>query len=143
MAAGEGEAGKGAGPDRQQPANLSGGQVATHECDVPAQWVVMPAIMKIRIVATPWIAVMAKVIGVAEAIGDGGIEPQANLAQKGVQTWTPWNQAAMHGVVGHDEQASLQKGADQDDRCHCNPGLKRTLPKNGEGIKPAEWHKAG
>ena len=57
---------------------------------------------------------MPVVVPFADVVIEAGIKPQTQPTDVLIDQPMPWYQAVVHGVVGQDEQAGVQKAADQD-----------------------------
>ena len=60
---------------------------------------------------------MPTVVCLAGLVIETGVEPQANSADSLIDQRMSRRQAVVHGVVGKDEQAGVQKAAQQNPTC--------------------------
>ena len=60
---------------------------------------------------------MPMVVPFADFVIEAGKKPQTQATDALIDPCMPRHQAVVHGVVGKDEQASVQKAAEQDTGC--------------------------
>ena len=67
-----------------------------------------------------------------------GVGPEAALADEPIEGFSVRNEAAVHGVVSHDEQSCVQKAPQQNKPCHQQRvGLLNGKPESSrEGDQP-------
>lgn len=56
---------------------------------------------------------MALMVGEAEVVVEAAIEPKGDPPDSVVESPVAWEEAAVHRIMGNDEQACVQKGATQ------------------------------
>ena len=101
-------------PTSQQQGHLGRAEVAAHEIHIPAQGPVARVAMEIGIAGRGGALVVQGVIAPATPIAQSAIQSQGQGAQLVVRPGPARQQQTVHGVVGHDEQARVQQGAEQD-----------------------------
>jgi hypothetical protein len=69
--------------------------------------------MMIGIARRARMAVVQAMVALATAVGQGRIQQKNRLADAAIGLWPIRPEAAVHGVVGHDEQPRLKQGAAQ------------------------------
>lgn len=103
-------------PEATQVQQLFPAQIVAHEVDIPTEDAVIGGALIVRIPIGFRCLMMTSVVPVAEPVGQARVQKQADPADQAVQPRLFWNEAVVHGVVGHDEQSRVQKRPDQDNR---------------------------
>ena len=102
-------------PEATQVRQLFPAKIVAHEVDIPTEDAVIGGGLIVRILIGFRCLMMALVVPAADPVGQAGVQKQTDSADHAVQPRLVWNEAVVHGVVGHDEQSRVQKCSDQND----------------------------
>ena len=100
--------------NKDQPTQLCWVEVVAQEANQPGQHRSVVGGAEVGIGFRFRHQVMPMVVPFADVVIEACIKPQTQSTDALIDQPMPWYQAVVHGVVGQDEQAGVQKAADQD-----------------------------